>query len=353
MSAEHSPEGIFFDHNSTWNLVDEAIEEGLTKTPSADSAAQRKIEQGRKAGWIDQPTKERVREMVVYSDKVLVTNPPIDLLRAGILGQEGHVDWPWGGNLASVKFAQAIYSIAYENPMYINKERGSIIRNLNSRGYNITDQDLDGVLRMWEKRGGQLDWLNSDLANLIADEYKTIVEPIYLAASGVPTYGNLSMFVDERLSRVADYKKQVNKALENVVAIYFNNAITTPSPKSLREAIDMRHSSNIIEWRKKIFSLSRSLAKGEISERAIKEEIEEANEYIRAAGITSYTAVRWALLVAGGASLAISQFVPELQSLGNWIGATVFTTEVWGSLVEMAVKHSNNEKSGWLLVSNR
>lgn len=352
MSSENRSSDVIFDHKTSWNFVEEAVKDGFIDEPKAGTYAKLKIEEGRSDGWIKQSERLNALHRFILGEKVFLPmnlhmadeNPPLldQLINEGVVSSQFE-------SIDSKKFLDYFDLGGYRflEPFILN--------NLRSRGIYPSKSDFDIVKTdadtrmLWlpQKVLGEIK-LNPTLSAIL-EEHWFLTESICLSEYGVATIGNVSHTTEFPKFKEPP-ENQIDKSSNEVIGIYFRNYFRVPQPLNIGEAIKMKNSPNIKEWREKIHNFSIELMNGDIDEQNIKKAVERANEYFKGAKSINTVLTPIVQLIFTGAE-KVTEKIPQLQHLhslamgANWL-VTYFTVHGW--LAERAALNSSDKEFRWV-----
>lgn len=385
-----------------WNLAQDFLYSGLIKESHLQSDAKRRIGEGMAAGWINEERRREVRQMLVYSDQIILP-PEVDATAFSTALGDAQLEAkralaPNQSSIWEPSREPHIYReniSALETVMHhpeVGKkeilatldwwERKNDFEHKHGLDRNISDQSPGAVsallfqlLReslisgqhqtsdLWTKLDSeaQLRFIElskqdptresvrfADLSRIVRDAASFSVLAERLARHGYPTFAEAAEVLpsgsQEQL--VADYA---------IVRMYFEN-VRMAIPESAADAMNLRKNERVMQWRKKIRAWEASLTSGDIDKKCIVDEIDDASGYIEGArGLKSGLAKVpfWFTFSAG----ALAKFAPALVA-STVTGAAIVSGTLlsFGALklaaaaIEYSVTGKQPLKHDWLMI---
>jgi hypothetical protein len=364
MSAENQPSGILFNTKAALNLVEESLQGNvlsLRDTPIIQEA----IAAGRMVGWINQRDRVKALQTLLLAEDIyfphdITYSLQRPLTEAGIIKNptQGVNDYYFGriGDLGG-GYSNDMEAVEDRllNPKNVEFFKPFVIQGLASRGTAISSQEFDEIATYYSSmsRAWKEDWLRIyqgswQLFGEVKKELSFLVDSYYLNdGGGVKTVTSLPTV--DSFSSAKGLGPEDSGAVDEVVGMYFRTYIYTPRPLDIKEALRMKESPNIVEWRNRIFTLSARLASSAVNEVEIRKEIDEINRYFKGAKTINIIFSPLVQLIFTGADFATS-VIPPLQPLhAIAIGANLLVTYfgIHGWLAERAVLKAPDEKYRW------
>lgn len=370
----------FFHHRLAWNLIYDAIESQVISFPAFGGYVRKRCAEGIEQGWINADNRRRAREMFLFFDQVLlpgeldVAMPDKDVtwaakafpaMREQIVAPELEADrvrelWPFIGS-AIRETGQSVNdqeldrliqvwraAAEYEKRRYSDETQQKLMQVMRDATAAGQDQ-LEAMQRFWDGFEPDPRIASEDdrrLEDVIRREFNSFRETLYLAQSGVPTFGPPPL---QAASGAGAHG--VSDESEVVVGLYFDKAVACPRAQTFTDALELRHHPSVEKWRAQMLSWSRHLAAGETNLKRIEEELKDANGYIQGARFLSTVMPSWSMYVTLPLGLA-TQLIPGLQPVG-WVLLGAEALGAYGKIVDAAVRSPERPDHQWLLVSDQ
>ena len=373
-----------------WNLVADLIQSKEIPERQTGGYIQFKLDIGRRSGWLNNENAQVAREMLVFSDGILLPGE-VDAPIPTYLRNAGHINyWSEGDpSLREDRWRMKIQEYRHAElrllmPMLIDTQgpeetvTESELDRLfdywkdcekweedNKSKYNedtwnmievmrtsslLRDQFLEGVNPRGRKR--LLSLLESDpkrhneefakLADRIRPLTSLVSEAYILGAHGIPT-----LFRNKLAPRTLNVEKiPIDFAEQSaaVVGLYFEN-ILVPRPENLREALRFKESKEISAWRTKMAEWTNLLHASKVGKRDIIRGIEDANNYIDIALPKSKVGVLGRLESGYAGPLA------ELAAHLVGFGIVLPILKLWRKVVTDSIRSPDRLQYRWVMLS--
>jgi len=135
-----------------------------------------------------------------------------------------------------------------------------------------------------------------------------------------------------------------------VLQLYFNSAIYSPKPRSIKEALDLRSHPRIEKWRSTMREWSSQLSKGSMTKSEIINAVDEANGYIEGAEFIKNLIPNWSVYVTLPIGVLKAIFGAPLVVTGGLL--MLSGINCYGKLIWASVTGSDPLQNGWYLVSD-
>ncbi len=377
---------VLYHKHFAWNLVEDAIESNILQSPHPDTYWGRRRAEGIHEEWLSPQRRRASRELLVLFDRVLLPGEldvPLESLR-----DDGHVDWSRSAFPRFQNRPAAMYA-----PEAVAELRPFIQKSLSARGLVLSDTRFEQLIELWKKvpdwetkwlpslsttpgwmgelnqrwvaEGKRWDWgdvertmsemgnehpehRNGDfwqITEAVSREFSFLEECASVAAKNIPTFGEGADLPGYEESRFQNLTTETPV----IIAYYFSNVVRCPSPRNLREELDLKNHDSVIRWREKVFAWSHCLATGSLRWEDIRGEIADANGYLEGAHFLSNLVPSWSIHVTLPLGIA-AHLVPHLAPVG-WALIGVEAVKAYGELVGKAVSLPDRLQYKWLMVS--
>jgi hypothetical protein len=340
-----------------WNLVQDFLYSGLLTESSLHSDVKIRLSEGLRDGWINEGNRQAVRQMLVYSNGIILP-PEVDTMaftqalgtaivqpsqvlpeaetrlwepsrepqvyesqisvltellhHPGVSNHEiaATLDW-WKRQLAFETKHKLNFSVTDQSPQAIRALLFNLLRGPLAEGRqdeNPLWKKMDSALQQHfvamseedpEKEASQFAQLN----RIVSDVVTFSVYAERLARRGYPTFA-------APMSGGSLSSPQYVKAERALVKLYFDN-VQMAVPETATQAMKLRENNRIIHWREKIRAWERSLVTREIDARGVIDEINAASGYIAGARGLTLGLARVPLWFTFGAG-ALAKLAPAL-----------------------------------------
>lgn len=264
---------VFFHNIYEWNLLHQAIMEGLLPWSESSEYVREQIANGVRIGWINSKNQQRAREFLVFADRVIV--PEEDVKPEGPLFDEGHVEmdhmaWndrhpPIGKVVESARELLPWLSgnIRLTNPDVVEDDLRLGLTYLESReqwqsGFPSFDsvQNMQGVETLEEliqRADRMMETLSrtrpeppqGNIHEILVRETMFLQRANQLADEGIP-----ALTLPPAVLGPGNANVQPNA--EAGAISYFFSGVPIASPRTIAEAVDMRKDPNIQAWRERM-----------------------------------------------------------------------------------------------------
>ena len=372
---------LYFQEPYAWNLYEAAVQDNIYSEPPVKSYLGHMRIEGLSNGIITRSNRLKALQMLVVAEQTLIN---IDIPPIGPLFEEKHVDWSqqigsdrslmlepsadeidsWGPfirrslentdfHMTEPRFKSFVelyrQYMDWQDMIYGEEGQQEVLNQLSLRNPQGMEETLRVLDEVTSKRfaldpRGEDKWLKDAIIAVSKDcsEWKRIR---YLATRGVPTFGK-----GPQLNPVSDaLASETSESTETVLRVYFENAIKTPAPTTLTEALKLRENTSVQEWRAQVAAWSDLLSTGRITAKEVESEINDANRYLEGAIGAANLIPSWAVFITAPLSI-VAKVVPELGPLG-FVTITASLLKAYALIAGHAATKSGSTKYPWLMVS--
>jgi hypothetical protein len=312
-----------------WNLVEDLGQSAIIPSQALRHYPERKLHEGRQAGWVNEESKRIARWMFVFADGVVLpgeVDVPVgavselydtkaltwgeDLLPGGeraILRPEydPDLDTSWAERLASLMHHPGIDRNAIEATIDWWRRRREFEERAKRRigpvneGWNAVDHS---GLREAVARGTYADhllWQTLDptrregLLKVLADDPLREQANFAAAQQAISDVVGFARLSDRFASRGCPTLTASNldpvsqmpsdpSSYDALVRFYFER-VRIPAPETAEECMRLRANDRVVEWRKKIDEWQKNLQVGRLDLKAVRDEIDDASGYLEGA----------------------------------------------------------------------
>lgn len=142
----------------------------------------------------------------------------------------------------------------------------------------------------------------------------------------------------------------LNPDADHLVALWFENAVASPDPRSIGDALDLRENPRIQRWRAMMRSWQSQLVKGQTTKEAIVEQIRDANSYVLGGKSLGRLLHGWSTAVLVPLNFIATVFGVSWLSVGTLV---IDGVVLYGKIVEAAVLSKEPLRYGWYLVDSK
>jgi hypothetical protein len=322
-------------------LLLQSIKEGLGPPLKMRSPFEQKIlELIMKRDYSDVGLIPSVLRLLVYADNILVPN--VDLLPGKLYGGDDPVIQLSTGGGYELKSEDCLVNMMDYADMAIKHPIGrdlalspdsykdALERFLGFKPWpNLTDPRQDEVAKRVVNVSAILQELRS-VVNVARIKGMPAVSPVLDGWDGQTTLPD-----DDKLV---------------VLKLYFDNAIYSPKPRSINEALDLRSHPRIQQWRSTMREWSTLLSKGSITEAKLVASVKEANGYIQGAKFLYDLVPAWSIYVTLPIGILKAIFGGPVVLTAGLLALS--GVKCYGKLIWASVTDKNPLQNGWYLVSD-
>jgi hypothetical protein len=377
---------IIFNPKYAWNLVEGAVQDGVIPAYEKGSSVEGKVLFGKKSGWINQSNIIKSYQMFVFAGEVFFPDPVFDANPKPLVSlKEAESDPKFKEfcdtlpNWGKLDFTISQKLISYNTHINLHKPRGLLLGSLKDQGLIKCSNDIpEGrvaslhrdtiisfkpyILKSLHSRGSKIsnadfnrameEWYDHDYnetKSAIFLECGYLVESLLLSQYGFSNYSDVPT---TKPDDVSPEDVEISKATKEVISIYFNNSLVCPSPRSLRDAIQLKENKLIGEWRQKVLAWTEDLSNGKLDAKEIKKEIEESNLFFKRVEFFTEQIPRLSLLLVAPIGIA-SFFYPILHELSVILEASAGAAHIGGFIADKILLSSDRKNYRWMISNSR
>jgi hypothetical protein len=333
---------MLFHRFQAWNLAYALYDDRNMGAQSTPFIAHR-FEEGFSQGWIRPALWREALEMFVLDETPLLP-PDLDIDHRPI---EDHLHW-----FPHVAPDLAVRTMGRYRLPELRALKGLILANLSRRRVGLSSADFETILQQLDEVPERIRWIaTGEKLRDIEMEFDLAELSLELARRGIPTYAHAPPPLDSLGPTPAPSAPQVDDLV--VAKFYFDSQVQVPSPESFTEAVKLREHERIQAWREKVRSWSDKLKSGTTAFEEIKQEIDDANGYLRGATFPLRVVPRWSAFFT--LPMAYYHTFTTPSELSHIFGACLFAFEalhLYGHVIGQAVRKPDPLQYKWFLVSN-
>jgi hypothetical protein len=203
-------------------------------------------------------------------------------------------------------------------------------------------------LHSWVKSGSS--WSNdlsdnerrdSIVLHAILQEIRTVLLDAY--KRGVPAVSNA-------LRNWPTATQELSEDSQVVLNLYFDNAVYSPNPGTIDEALEMRNLPRVTKWRKTMREWADLLSRGELTSKEIVDAVNDANSYIEGAKFAKELLPWWSVMVTLPLGVVTALFPPAVVLTGPLLMAE--GVHLYGRLVWASVSADEPLHHGWYVLDS-